>query len=98
MTVSSLVIAVAVGTLVGLIGRWLLPADRRLPFWVPLAVAVGAAVLGTVIGRFAGIDDTGVSPVEVVLQILFAAVAVSLVVATADRRPPDRRYGAGRLR
>ena len=99
MTISSLVTALAIGTVLGVCGRWIVPAGRGVPFWVPLAVALGAAVLGTVVGRLAGVDSPGVSPVEVTLQVVFAAAGVSLVAATADHRPPDRHYdGFGRSR
>ncbi|PRY20127.1 hypothetical protein [Pseudosporangium ferrugineum] len=91
MTISSLATAVAVGTLLGLCGRWAVPAGRSIPFWVPLAVAVGAAVLGSVVSHVVGIRATGISPLEVVLQVMCAGVAVTLVVATADRQPPEAR-------
>lgn len=92
MTLSSLLTALAVGVIVGLSGRWFVPAGRGVPFWVPLAVAIGAAMLGTVVGRFAGIDTAAVTRAEVLLQVIFAGAAVTLVAATADRRPTDRRY------
>ncbi|AGL16424.1 hypothetical protein [Actinoplanes sp. N902-109] len=93
MTLSSLVIGLAVGVVLGLGGRWIVPASRAVPSWVLLGVAVGAAMLGTVIGRLAGIDAPGVTPAEVVLQVVFAAAAVTLTAGTADRRPADRPYG-----
>ncbi|SNY25661.1 GlsB/YeaQ/YmgE family stress response membrane protein [Paractinoplanes atraurantiacus] len=86
MTVSSLVTALAVGAALGLGGRWIGPARRGTPFWVPLAVAVGAAMLATVVARLAGIDTVGVTVVEVVLQVVFAAIGVAFVAATGDRR------------
>ena len=90
MTLTSLVSALAVGVALGLGARWILPAGRGVPFWVPLGVAVGAAVLGTVVGRLAGIDTSAVTAVEVVLQVTFAAGAVTVVAVTADRRPQER--------
>ncbi|WP_199517366.1 hypothetical protein [Nucisporomicrobium flavum] len=83
MTLSSLVTALAVGAVLGLGARWIL---RAVPFWVPLGVAVGAAVLGTVVGRLAGIDTSTVTALEVVLQVAFAAAAVTLVAMTGDVR------------
>ncbi|MEV4351289.1 hypothetical protein AB0J83_43085 [Actinoplanes sp. NPDC049596] len=80
MTVSSLVTALAIGTLLGLAARRL---RRAVPFWVPLAVAVGAAMLATVLARLAGLGTTA----EVLLQTLFAATGIVLVAATADRYP-----------
>ncbi|WP_199516706.1 GlsB/YeaQ/YmgE family stress response membrane protein [Nucisporomicrobium flavum] len=95
MTLSSLFTAVALGVVVGFCGGWSVPAGRRLPFWVPLAVAMCAAMLGSVIAGIAGIDTSGVTPVELVLQGIFAAAAVSLVAGTAERRTPGHRYDPG---
>ena len=92
MTISSLLTALAVGVVLGISGRFLVPAGRGVPFWVPLAVGIGAALLGTITARLAGIDTAGVSAIEVLLQTIFAGVAVALVTATADRRPSDARY------
>ena len=86
MTISSLITALAVGTVLGLGGRWLVPAGHAIPFWVPLAVAVSAAMLATVMVRLVGIDASGVTAVEVVVQVIFALTGVGLVAATADRR------------
>ncbi|WP_199516636.1 GlsB/YeaQ/YmgE family stress response membrane protein [Nucisporomicrobium flavum] len=99
MTTSSLVTALVVGLILGLSARWIVPTQRDIPFWVPLAVAVGAAMFGTVMGRFAGIGTDGVTATEVMLQVISATTAVVLVAISADRRPQDNRYpGAGRSR
>ncbi|XVU22997.1 GlsB/YeaQ/YmgE family stress response membrane protein [Actinoplanes sp. CA-054009] len=86
MTVSSLVTALIVGSVLGLCGRWAVPAGRDMPFWVPVAVAVGTALLATVIARFSGVDTAGVTALEVILQVVFAAVGVAVVAATAGPR------------
>ncbi len=96
MTASSLIAAVAVGLVLGVLAWWLVPACRRVPFWLPSAVGVGAAVLGTVIARLAGVDTSRVSPVELVLQVAVAALSLGVVAATADHRPPTNRYGGVR--
>jgi uncharacterized membrane protein YeaQ/YmgE (transglycosylase-associated protein family) len=99
MTATSLISAVTIGLILGILARRLLPACRGVPFWLPPAVGVGAAVLATVTARFAGVDTTQVSPVEVILQISTAGLALGAVAATADRQSPAGRYGkAGRPR
>jgi uncharacterized membrane protein YeaQ/YmgE (transglycosylase-associated protein family) len=99
MTATSLISAVTVGVVLGLLARWLVPACRRVPFWLPPAVGVGAAVLGTVTARLAGVDNSQVSLIELILQVGAAGLGLSAVAATADRPPPARRYGkAGRPR
>jgi hypothetical protein len=92
MTLSSLVTALAVGLVIGLGSRWIVPLVRGVPFWVPLAVAISTAMLGTVIARLAGVDTSGVSPVEVVMQVAFASSGVVAVAATTERREQDRRH------
>jgi hypothetical protein len=93
MTATSLVSAVAIGLVLGLLTRRLVPSCRGVPFWLPPAVGVGAAVLGTVIARLAGVDTSQVSPVELVLQVGAAGLALGAVAATADRQPSAGRYG-----
>lgn len=99
MTGTSLVSAVTVGLILGVLTRLLVPACRGVPFWLPLAVGVGAAVLGTVTARLAGVESSQVSLVELILQVAAAGLGLGAVAATADRQPSTRRYGkAGRPR
>lgn len=93
MTGTSLIAAVTVGLVVGALVGWLVPACRGVPFWLPLAVGVGAALLGTVAARLAGVDTSQVSPVELVLQFVLAGVGVGAVALTSDRQPPTSRPG-----
>jgi hypothetical protein len=95
VTGTSLITAVTVGLIVGLLVRWLVPICRSVPFWLPMAVGVGAAILGTVAARLAGVDSSQVSPVELVLQVALAGLGVGAVALTADQRPPTSRYGKG---
>lgn len=93
MTATSLISAVTVGLVLGFLARRFVRACHALPFWLPMAVGVGAAVLGTVTARLAGVDTSQVSPVEVVIQVALAGSGIGVVAATADRRPPADRYG-----
>jgi hypothetical protein len=93
MTETSIITAVAVGLVVGVLVRWLVPACRRVPFWLPPAVGVAAAVMGTVAARLGGVDSSRVSAVELVLQLVLACSAVGAVALTAERKPPHKRSG-----
>jgi uncharacterized membrane protein YeaQ/YmgE (transglycosylase-associated protein family) len=93
VTGTSLITAVTVGLVVGVLVRWLVPACRGVPVWLPMAVGVGAAILGTVAARLAGVDTSQVSPVELVLQVVLAGMGVGAVALTADRQAPTNRYG-----
>lgn len=93
MTATSIITAVVVGLVVGGLIRWLVPACRRVPLWLPPAVGVGAAVMGTVAARLGGVDASQVSPVELVLQLVLAGAAVGAVAVTAERKPRRGRSG-----
>jgi uncharacterized membrane protein YeaQ/YmgE (transglycosylase-associated protein family) len=92
VTGTSLITAVTVGLVVGVLVRWLVPACRSVPFWLPMAVGIGAAILGTVVARLAGVDDSQVSLIELVLQVALAGLGVGAVALTADRQAPSSRY------
>lgn len=99
VTGTSLITAVTVGLVLGVLVRWLVPACRNVPFWLPLAVGVGAAVLASVTARLAGLDTSGVSAVELILQVVLAGLGVGAVAVTADKGPSASRYDqAGRRR
>ena len=90
MTVTALVTAVVVGLVLGIAGCLAVPAGRRVPFWLPPTVAVGATVFATTIVRIVADLPSGFSLTDVGLQVVLGAAAVAAVVATADRRTPDR--------
>lgn len=95
MTVTSLLTALAVGLFIGVIGYRIGRTTRHAPIWLPPAVGIGAALLGTVAARLAGIDSPRVSPVEIGLQLALATVAVAVTISTTDRRQTADRYGRG---
>lgn len=90
MTITHLIAAVAVGAVIGIAGRFIMPPRRRVPVWLPVAVGVGAALLGTVVARLADSGSAGFSMAELAMQLTFGALGVALVAATADRQPMDR--------
>jgi hypothetical protein len=91
VTAASLVTAVTVGLVIGVLARWRVPVCRGVPFWLPSAAGVGAAVLGTVGARLAGVDTSQVSPVELILQVTLGGLGVAAVVRTAGRQMPPGR-------
>jgi hypothetical protein len=91
MTAQSLFIAVAVGVVTGVAGRLLAGRSRSVPVWLPIAAGVAAAVLATVLAWMSDALRPGLSDLAILLQVLFAAAGVAIVVATADRPEPARR-------
>ncbi|GAA2700526.1 GlsB/YeaQ/YmgE family stress response membrane protein [Actinoplanes palleronii] len=94
MTAVSLVTAVTIGLVTGLVGRLVTTHRRGAPLWLPPAVGIGAAVFATVVLRMADAGATGPTTVEVLLQVVFAAAGVALVAITTDRAHYDRTGGA----
>ncbi|WP_250031124.1 hypothetical protein [Paractinoplanes maris] len=90
MTVTSLVTAVVVGGLLGLAGHLLTRAERRVPFWLPPTVGVGAAVFATTVARIAADLPSGLSLTELGLQVVSGGAGVAAVVITADRRTSEK--------
>ncbi|MER7456810.1 hypothetical protein [Micromonospora sp. NPDC126480] len=98
MTGNALVHALAVGVVVGVLGRLVLPGRAAAPVWLTVAVGLGAALLGTITARLVGVDVAAPSVLRLVVQVSFAATAVVLAVATAARAPHPSERGGTRWR
>ncbi|WP_018720081.1 hypothetical protein [Salinispora fenicalii] len=92
MTGNALIHALVIGASVGILGRFVLPGRDAAPVWLAIAVGLGAALLGTISARVAGIDVAAPSVLRLAVQAGFAGAAVTLAVATARHTPgPTRR-------
>jgi hypothetical protein len=90
MTTTALAAALLVGGVMGTLGHLAVPRGR-VPRWVTVAVATGAALLGTIVARLAGIGVGEFSLVEFLIQMVFGATGIAIVAGTADRTPPERQ-------
>lgn len=87
MGIGGIISAIVVGLVIGVLGRLVVPGRQRIPFWLTILIGIGAALLGTVIARGAGVADTsGIDWVEVLIQVGLAALGVALVSGIAGRR------------
>ncbi|MEW2383559.1 hypothetical protein AB0873_15920 [Micromonospora sp. NPDC047707] len=98
MTGDALVHALVVGLAVGAFGRLVLPGRPVAPVWLTLAVGVGAALLGTISARVAGVDVAAPSPLRLAVQAGFAGTAVLLALVTAGRAPRPTGHATTRWR
>ncbi|MGR6320262.1 hypothetical protein Q2K19_24555 [Micromonospora soli] len=92
MNGSTLVGAVVVGVAVGAVGRLVLPGRKAAPVWLTLALGVAAALLGAIVVGLVGTGPGGPAVLALIVQVVFAAVAVVLAVVTAGRpggQPPS---------
>ncbi len=91
MTVTGIITALIVGLIIGALGRLVVPGRQNIPIWLTMVIGVVAALLGTVLARAFGVDSTGgIDWIELLFQVLLAAVGVALVVGIGGRRGVTR--------
>jgi len=85
VTVTGIITALIVGLIIGALGRLVVPGRQNIPIWLTMLIGVGAALLGTVLARAMGVDTDGFSFLELLVQVVLAAIGVALVVGVAGR-------------
>ena len=91
MTVTGIITALIVGLIIGALGRLVVPGRQNIPLWLTLVIGVVAALLGTVIARATGVADTkGFDWIELLFQVVLAAIGVALVAGVSGRRHVTR--------
>jgi uncharacterized membrane protein YeaQ/YmgE (transglycosylase-associated protein family) len=92
MTVTGIITALIVGLIIGALGRLVVPGKQNIPIWLTMVIGVVAALLGTVLARAVGVNDTrGVDWIELLFQVVLAAIGVALVVGITGRRGVTHR-------
>ena len=80
MPVSGIFSAIIVGAILGVLGRAIARGDQKIPWWLTILTGIAAAFIGTFLAKPFGWDDTsGIDFLEIVLQVIVAVVAVTLV-------------------
>lgn len=87
MTAASIIGAIVIGAILGLLGRLFAPGKQNISLVVTVIVGIIAALLGSAIARGLGVADTnGIDFIEVLIQIVLAAVGVILAARLLGRR------------
>lgn len=85
--ISAIISAIIVGAIIGALARLVLPGKQDISIVLTVVVGIVAAVIGTVIANALGVGDTnGFDWIKLVIQIVLAAIGVSLVAGAATRR------------
>ena len=91
LTVTGIIMALIVGLIIGALGRLVVPGRQNIPIWLTMVIGVAAALLGTVLARGLGVADTrGIDWIELLFQVVLAAIGVALVVGIRGRRGVTR--------
>ncbi|XVS66365.1 GlsB/YeaQ/YmgE family stress response membrane protein [Actinosynnema sp. CA-299493] len=87
MGIGGVISALIVGLIIGLLGKLVAPGKQAIPIWLTIVVGIVAAFLGTFIARALGVEDTpGIDWIEVIVQVVLAAIGVSLVAGFYGRK------------
>jgi uncharacterized membrane protein YeaQ/YmgE (transglycosylase-associated protein family) len=88
MTITSIITAILIGIVVGVLGRLLVPGRQSIGILVTILVGIVSAFIGTAIARALGIPTVtnGVDWLELLVQVIVAAIGVALVSALMGRR------------
>jgi len=87
MTIGSIIGAIIIGLVLGVLGRLFAPGKQNIPIWLTIVVGIVAAFIGTFIARLFGVENTrGIDWIELILQIALAALGVTLVAGLMGRR------------
>ncbi|MFI9011759.1 GlsB/YeaQ/YmgE family stress response membrane protein [Actinosynnema sp. NPDC053489] len=87
MGIGGVISALIVGLVIGLLGRLVAPGKQSIPIWLTIIVGIVAAFIGTFIARALGVEDTpGIDWIEIIVQVVLAAIGVSLAAGFYGRR------------
>lgn len=87
MTIESILGALVIGLILGVLGRLFAPGKQNIPIWLTVLVGIAAAFIGSWIARLLGVQDTpGIDWIEIIVQIVVAAIGVSLVAGVYGRK------------
>jgi uncharacterized membrane protein YeaQ/YmgE (transglycosylase-associated protein family) len=91
MTVAGIVSALIVGLIIGVLGRLVAPGKQSIPIWLTIVIGIIAAFIGTAIARGLGYADTnGIDWLEILTQVVLAAIGVSAAAGLYGRRGVTR--------
>jgi uncharacterized membrane protein YeaQ/YmgE (transglycosylase-associated protein family) len=92
VTVTGIITAIVVGAIIGALGRLVVPGRQPIPIWLTIVIGIVAAFIGTFIARAIGIPTatSGIDWLELIVQVVVAAIGVVLVSNIYGRRSVRR--------
>lgn len=85
MTIGSIIGAIIIGAIIGVLGRLVVPGKQDIPIWLTIVIGIVAALIGTaIVGPLS--DTNGIDWIELLVQVVLAAVGVFLAARFWGRR------------
>ncbi len=89
MTIVGVITAIVIGAIIGALARLILPGKQNIPIWLTIVVGIVAALIGSaIVGPMR--DTSGVDWVELLVQVVLAAVGVIIVTSMRGGRTARR--------
>ena len=97
MHIGGIISAIIIGLIIGALGRLVVPGRQPIPIWLTIVIGIIAAFVGAYIATALGYANAngGIPWIEIILQVIVAAIGVSLAAGAYARRDYSRR-GIGR--
>jgi len=88
VTITSVITAILIGIVVGILGRLVVPGKQPIGMLLTVIVGIVSAFIGTWIAQALGIPTmtNGVDWLELLVQVIVAALGVALVATLTGRR------------
>jgi uncharacterized membrane protein YeaQ/YmgE (transglycosylase-associated protein family) len=91
MTITGIITAIVIGAIIGFLGRLVAPGKQNIPIWLTILVGIVAAFIGTWIAGLFGVATTGgIDWIELIMQVIVAAIGVTVVAGIWGRRGVSR--------
>ena len=91
MTPAGIISAIIIGAIIGVLGRLVVRGKQNISILVTILVGIVAALLGTWLAGLVGVQTTdGIDWIELLFQVVLAAIGVALVVGITGRRGVTR--------
>lgn len=91
MTIESIIGAIIIGAIIGVLGRLIVPGKQDIPVWLTIVVGIVAALVGSaIVGPLR--DTDGVDWIELAVQLALAAVGVAAVAGMRGRGRGEVRH------
>jgi uncharacterized membrane protein YeaQ/YmgE (transglycosylase-associated protein family) len=87
MTPAGIISAIVIGAIIGVLGRLVVRGKQNISILVTIIVGIIAALLGTWLASLVGVEDTnGIDWIELLFQVVLAAIGVAIVAGSGRRR------------
>lgn len=84
--ITSILSAIIVGAIIGVLGRLALRGKQNISILATVVIGIVAALIGTFIAGALSVGDTnGIDWIELVIQVVLAAIGVSIFAGSKSR-------------